>query len=80
VSSCVENPISPKMILSNEETSAAAATESDHEVGEESRVPKVKRSPGEPTNEEILLHEVTHTPYRSWCPCCVAGRGGQIPI
>ena len=42
---------------------------------EESRVPKTKRAPHEPTNEEIRVHEVTHTPYRSWCPCCVAGRG-----
>ena len=75
-----ENPISPKMILSNETPASATGIESEgDEEQDESRVPKTKRSPGEPTNEEIRLHEVTHTPYRSWCPCCVAGRGRADP-
>ena len=68
----------------NNEVSAAAAEESEEaersesqgeEFCEESRIPKTKRSSHEPTNEEIRIHEVTHVPYRSWCPCCVAGRG-----
>ena len=28
-----------------------------------------------PTEEERVRHEVSHTPYTSWCPACVAGRG-----
>ena len=52
--------------------------ENDSDVeqeAEEGRVPKAKRAPNEPTNEEIRIHEITHTPYRSWCKCCVIGRG-----
>ena len=67
--------------MNNESASAADIGDKDDE-GEmksddeqESRVPKSRRAPNEPTNEEIRLHEVTHTPYRSWCPCCVSGRG-----
>ena len=66
----------------NNESAAAAATEvevddeSEVKLGEEeSRVLRTKRAPHEPTNEEIRVHEVSHTPYRSWCPFCVAGRG-----
>ena len=33
------------------------------------------RSPPVPTPQMIAEHEVTHIPYRSWCPACVAGRG-----
>ena len=69
MSSRNENPISPKMILSNEAPASAPGAESEgDEEQDESRVPRTKRSPGEPTNDEIRLHEVTHTPYRSWCP------------
>ena len=74
------------MIFNNEASAAAAATESDGDDGrkeeedsEESRVPRAKRAPNEPTNEEIRVHEITHTPYRNWCPCCVAGRGKSDP-
>ena len=28
-----------------------------------------------PTKQELLEHNRTHTPFRSWCPFCVAGRG-----
>jgi len=41
----------------------------------EGRRPKIKRGPKEPTKEDILKHEVTHTPFRSWCPACVKARG-----
>ena len=28
-----------------------------------------------PTMEEWKAHRLTHLPYRSWCPECVAGKG-----
>ena len=31
----------------------------------------IAKSPGCPTYEEIERHNVTHLPYRSWCPVCV---------
>ena len=48
--------------------------EEEHEQG---RRPLTRRSPLEPTRQEIEEHELTHTPYRSWCPQCVQGRGRQ---
>ena len=30
---------------------------------------------GAPTLKEREEHNLTHLPYRSWCPACVAGRG-----
>jgi len=44
---------------------------------EEGRRPVVKRSPHQPTNEEIREHNVSHVPYRNWCPVCVQGRGKE---
>ena len=51
------------------ETEAAG----DGEEGEAENV-KMARDPGAPTREELEEHRVTHFPYRSWCPHCVAGR------
>ena len=32
-----------------------------------------------PTQEEVEKHNVTHLPFRSWCPCCVAGKAKSEP-
>ena len=48
----------------------------DEEAGECILI-KAKRAPNEPTNEEVRLHEVTHTPYRSWCKCVLCRRAGK---
>ena len=29
----------------------------------------------QPTEQEIMEHNLTHMPYRSWCPICVQGHG-----
>ena len=31
--------------------------------------------PKQPTEHEIMEHNLTHVPYRSWCPICIQGRG-----
>ena len=31
-----------------------------------------------PTQAEVDDHNVTHTPYRNWCPHCVRGRGKDL--
>ena len=36
--------------------------------------PKLFPSPRAPSKAEIELHNITHLPYRNWCPWCVAGR------
>ena len=38
-----------------------------------------RRAPKEPSREEVDEHNVTHTPYRSWCPHCVSGRAKDYP-
>lgn len=35
---------------------------------------RVLPSPVPPSRQEMLEHNITHTPYRSWCPHCVAGK------
>ena len=32
-----------------------------------------------PTQEEVEKHNITHLPFRSWCPCCVAGKAKSEP-
>ena len=66
--------------------SAAAAADAadggEEEEGEEEdeefgvRTAKGRRLPRRgPTPREREEHALTHVPYRSWCPACVAGRG-----
>ena len=31
-----------------------------------------------PTEEEKKFHDLTHIPYRNWCPHCVRGRGKDL--
>ena len=43
------------------------------------RTPVVLKAPHRVTQAEREAHEVTHMPYRSWCPHCVRGRGRNTP-
>eukprot|EP00973_Karenia_brevis_P003268 449498-Karenia_brevis.AAC.1 len=46
------------------------------DMQEQEHVPvKTRRSPEQPTRDEVEQHNSHHEPYRSWCPACVAGRG-----
>ena len=38
---------------------------------------RIARDPGDPTPEERETHNVTHNPYRPWCPICVEARGKE---
>ena len=33
--------------------------------------------PRKPTKEEVDEHELTHVPYRNWCPICVMAKGKE---
>ena len=45
-------------------------------VSEEAVVPRQLRRPDQPTQRQIDDHrQAGHIPYRSWCKCCVEGRG-----
>lgn len=50
-----------------------------HTVDPEDEIVKVQASPSKPSFEEVEAHNVTHLPYRSWCPVCVASRGREDP-
>eukprot|EP00439_Symbiodinium_sp_Y106_P076221 s2319_g15.t1 len=39
--------------------------------------PKMLKVPGEPSENERRLHELTHLPYRDWCEHCVKSKGRQ---
>ena len=45
------------------------------EEGEEGREAVAMPSPLTPSRKEREQHELTHTPYRSWCLHCVRARG-----
>ena len=48
----------------------------DEEQQSGARRARGRRAPrGAPTLKEKEEHNLTHLPYRSWCPACVAGRG-----
>ena len=37
------------------------------------------KSPGEPTELEVMEHNLTHLPFRSWCRICVQSKSKQNP-
>ena len=51
----------------------------EEEIEEEGRKIKGKPEVYQPTKEEVEDHYRTHIPFRSWCPCCVAGRKKADP-
>ena len=62
-----QDPLNPDM-------ESEAEAEAEETVQEEAEEVKVARDPGSPTKEELEEHRITHYPFRSWCPHCVAGR------
>ena len=46
---------------------------------EEGRMPRRLPAPHHVSQAERDEHEVTHTPYRTWCRFCVQGRGRKSP-
>ena len=40
--------------------------------------PKLMPDPGAPSRQEILEHEMTHIPFRVWCPHCIAARAKSM--
>ena len=69
---------------SNTAENMKAAVKSGGEVGDKSMSPveeadeavtaRVLPSPSPPSRQEMLEHNITHMPFRSWCPHCMAGK------
>ena len=43
------------------------------------RGPGTFLDPRLPSQKEVDEHNLSHLPYRNWCPCCVAGKGKVAP-
>ena len=54
--------------------SERAFEEARFEESEEAKTPKVKSHGYKPSPKEVEEHNVTHMPFRSWCPFCVKGK------
>ena len=46
----------------------------DDQVQEEALDVKLRKTARRPTEDEVRRHNVTHLPFRDWCPECIAGR------
>ena len=51
----------------------------DAEETEEAREGRARAPPKSPSAEELRVHRLTHYPFRSWCPACIAGRAKNWP-
>ena len=47
----------------------------DIDEQQEAKKAKGLPTPPQPTEQERMEHELTHLPYRSWCPVCVRSKG-----
>ena len=74
---CEESPVRPD-VVSGEEEFRDIELEVDKEE-DEALEPRVLRDPGAPTEAEVERHNVTHLPFRSWCPACVEGKARDKP-
>ena len=45
----------------------------------EARKAKTPADPGQPTQKEIDEHNISHWPFRPWCPYCCAGKSVSSP-
>ena len=68
--------LNPAGQLVNEEDLVNAMDEEIRGVPE-TRVPLTVKSPASPTMDEVQTHNLTHNPYQSWCPVCVAAQGKE---
>ena len=56
--------------VENEEVAEAEGDDS----AEEAQAAKIARVSDMPSQEEVEIHNLSHLPYRSWCPHCVKGK------
>ena len=84
-----EEPVSPQCQICGLDGMEDSEVEEGNinKFGEEAE--RIKRSgdqrymkklidPRKPTQEEVDDHELTHLPYRNWCPVCVRAKGREL--
>ena len=64
-------PVSAKTV------SPKSTSSEDDECGTcgEGMAAKLQKLKELPSSEEVEVHNLSHVPYRSWCPHCVKGKG-----
>jgi hypothetical protein len=73
--------VSPKEVSESEDDDEVVV---EGTVGEKIRGEKGGESirmiadPRRPTEKEVEKHNLTHLPYRNWCPVCVAAKGKDL--
>ena len=65
--------IEPDMVSDDERSNV----ETGEDLGTEK--PLVNRSPYAPSRQEVIEHDITHCPFRSWCRKCVMGKSKCNP-
>ena len=45
----------------------------DEDEESEARIPRMLKDPKKPSSKEVEQHNLTHIPFRDWCPFCVQG-------
>ena len=81
------NPIRPMVVQARdecmEECKECGVGHSEEVEGEEvehgKRDIKKMNDPRKPSEADVIEHNMTHLPYRSWCRHCVRGRGEELP-
>ena len=61
------------------EIQASGGSEPSEERPCEEHIARVKRTPAKPSSAEVVSHEATHCPFRSWCKVCVAANAREDP-
>ena len=51
----------------------------EEEESQDCRQPKGFDAPNEPSEQERLLHELSHLPFRAWCPVCLKSKSKDSP-
>ena len=72
-SSTIAGQIEPDVVSDDERS----GIETGEDLGTEK--PLVNRSPYAPSRQEVIEHNITHCPYRSWCRKCVMGKAKCDP-
>ena len=53
--------------------------DADEEAEEEAERQRPLRDPGQPTQEMIDEHNLSHIPFRPWCAACIRGKAKDDP-
>ena len=66
-----DNALEEGITGEGEEEDEIIKMDSDEE--EEAKIPRIIKYPKRPTSKEVEQHNITHLPFRDWCPYCIQG-------